>query len=269
MNQYSLRNELFSHFNIRIIIPWLFVMASPVIYYFVVGDGYVFRDPLDIFTFLLEGVLIVVFPLLATLIYLPSFSAELKNRFIVYTRLRIPVEKLLFIKFMANAVLTFSAFFIFVFSMFLLSFYVFPSQEWVLFEPEVYGLTESTLIMDAYTRHTFTQLLAYGPFTYGLLYSFWVGVNAAIYTTIGFLLLLLIQNKFVAMSIPWLIYIVGSFILASSSLRPFKLSDTIFPFAYTQQPIWTAVVPFFALCCLCILFWIIIRKKFHTLDDLQ
>lgn len=268
MNPYSLQRELLNTLKIKTIIISFFAMGLPVVYYFAVRESYVFRDTLDIFTFLIEGVLVVIFPLLATLIYLPSFSAELKNRFIVYTRLRVPVGKLLFIKFMANSVLTFAVFFIFVFSMFLLSFYVFPSQGWVLFEPEVYGLTESTLIEDSYTRHTFTQLLAFGPLIYGLLYSFWVGINAAIYAAVGFLFLLLIPNKFVAMSIPSLIYIVGSFLLVDE-LRQFRLADTIFPFMYAQQPIWTAFVPFLALCCLCLLLFTVIRKKFNYLDDLQ
>lgn len=269
MNQYSLRNELSNNLKIKLVALWLLVMFIPIVYYFVLKDSYVFRDTLDIFTFLLEGILVVIFPLLATLIYLPSFSSELNNRFIVYTRLRVSIKKLLFVKFMTNGILTFSVFFTFVFSMFLFSFYISPSQGWVLFEPEIYGLTESTLIEDSYTRHTFTQLLVYGPMAYGLAYSFWVGINAAIYATIGFLSLLLIPNKFVALSIPWLLYIVGSFITSISILRPFKLSDTIFPYAYAQQPIWTAIIPFLTLCCLCLVLFIIIRKKFYTLSDLQ
>lgn len=268
MNQYSLRKELFHKLKFKAIFIWLFAMCLPAVYYYIVWESYLFRDRLDTFTFLFEGVLIVIFPLLATLIYLPSFSAELKNRFLVYTRLRIPVEKLLFIKFMANSVLTFAVFFIFVLFMFLLSYYIFPSVGWVQFDLEVYGLTESTIIEDRYTRHTFTQLLEYGLYAYVLFYAFWVGINAAVYSSIGFLLLLLIPNKFVALSIPWGIYIIGSFLLVDG-LRPFRLADTIFPYMYTQQPIWTAFVPFLALCCLCLLLFIVIRKKFNSLDDLR
>ena len=215
------------------------------------------------------GILIVVFPLLATLVYLPSFSEELKNRFIVYSRSRISIGKFLFIKFMANGVLTFIVFFAFTFSMFILSYYFLPSNGLVVLQPEAYGFTESTAIIDSYSRHTFTQLLEYGPLPYILVYSSWVGINAALYASIGFLLLLLINNKYVAMSVPTIIYFVGSFILVKPNLRPFRLADTIFPYMYTQQPIWTVFVPFIILSSLCVILFSIIRKNFHSLDNLK
>lgn len=269
MHTYSLRKELFYKLKSKYSFIWLFAMCIPAIYYSIVWDSSDFRDKLNIFTFLFEGVLIVIFPLLASLIYLPSFSGELRNRFIVYTRLRTPVGKLLSIKFIANGMLTFTVFFVFVLLMFIFAYYIFPSLGWANLHPERYGLSGNALIEDTYTRHTFTQLLEYGLYTYILFYAFWVGINAAVYSSIGFLLLLLLQNKFIAMSIPWLIYIVGSFILISPELRPFRLADTIFPYMYMQQPIWTTFIPFICLCCICLLLYLVVRKKFTSLDDLQ
>ncbi|WP_036218194.1 hypothetical protein [Lysinibacillus sphaericus] len=267
MNQYSIGREIAYKLRLKNVLIWLLIMCLPIIYYFGVRGNYEFRDTLDVFTFMVEG-LAIFFPILATLVYLPSVAEELKNRFLVFTRLRIPIKRLLFIKFSTNFLLSFSVFFIFIFLLFILSFFIFPSQGWVHLQPEAYSLNEITVKEDAYSRHTFTQLLEYGSLTYGLVYSLWVGINAAIYASIGFLLLILVPNKFVAMTVPTLIYLIGSYILSLVHLRPFRLLDSIFPYSYIQQPIWTAVIPFIALCCVCLFLFLYIRKKFDRLDDL-
>ncbi|KOS61642.1 hypothetical protein FJQ98_25180 [Lysinibacillus agricola] len=263
MSQYSIGREIAYKLKFRNVLIWLFIMCLPIIYYLAVRDSYEFKDSLQVFSFMVKN-MPIFFTILATLIYLPLFSAELKNRFLVYTRLRMPIKKLLFIKFSANFLLSFSVFFIYIFSLFSLCFYIFPSLGLAHLQPEAYNLNEITVQEDAYTRFTFTQLLEYGSLTYGLIYSFWVGINAAIYASIGFLLLLIVPNKFVAMSIPTLIFFVGSYLLD----RPFQLLDAVFPYNYIQQPIWTAVTPFIGLCCLCLCLFLYIRKKFDYLDDL-
>ena len=70
-------------------------------------NNYEFRNDYDVFTFMFEGLVPVVFVLLAVLVYTGFFSQEIQNRFIVYTRLRLPLKKLLLIKFSTNLLLTF------------------------------------------------------------------------------------------------------------------------------------------------------------------
>ncbi|MDQ0157378.1 hypothetical protein [Robertmurraya andreesenii] len=266
MKQYSIGREIKYKLRFSTILIWLVVICLPIIYYLVARKNYEFRDSLDVFSFMME-VVALFFPIVATLIYLPSFSEELKNRFLVYTRIRIPLKKLLFMKFLTNFILSFSFFFIFILFLFILSFHIFPSLGLAHLQPEAYLLNEMTVKTDAYTRYTFTQLLEYGAFTYGLIYSFWVGLNAAIYASIGFLLLVLVPNKFIAMTFPTLIYLIGSYLLSVGNLRIFRFIDSIFPYSYIQQPIWTAIVPFIVLSCLSLFLFLHIRKNINQLDD--
>lgn len=156
-------------------------------------------------------------------------------------------------------------FFIFVFSYFIFSFYIESFFGLVSYHPESYNLNEITVIENTYKRHTFTQLLEYGSITYGLFYSSWVASNAAAYASLGFLLVLIIENKFLALSIPFLLYLLGSFVMGAFSITKFRFADSVFPFNYIQQPIWTAFIPFLFLVVLCLILVIIVSKRMDNI----
>ncbi|NGP46216.1 hypothetical protein G4V62_15110 [Bacillaceae bacterium SIJ1] len=232
-------------------------------------DNYGFRDELGVFTFHLDNILPIVFPLLAVLVYLSKFASELHHRFILYTRARIPIKKMLLIKCSANAIISFSVFFLLVFSSFIFAFYIEPLLQTVQYsDPANYGMTKEEMVQNRNTRHTFTQLLVYGDFVYGLFYSLWVGLHAAIWATIGFFLLLMIERPYVAMAIPYIVYFVQMFLFIEPHLRPFRLSFTMFPFGFTQQPIWTAFVPMVGLLLICGGLFLYVYLNFRRLDQL-
>ncbi|WP_052676079.1 hypothetical protein [Paenibacillus sp. IHBB 10380] len=265
--QYSIVKEIKNTLSVKRILIWILLMLWPFLNFMLQRNNYSFRDKLDVFTFMLEGVLPLVFVLLATLVYLGSFSQEIKKRFLVYTRLRIPLRKMLRIKFAANFLLTFGAFFVFTFGYFLFSFYIAPILGLIQYHPEVYKLNEVTVVEDSYTRHTFTQLLQYGSLTYGFLYSCWVGLNAAVYAALGFFMVLIVRSQFLALSIPFLLYIVGSFVLGAAGLMHFRFPDAIFPYSYMQVPIWTAFVPFLFLIFICVIIYIYVNKRLEWMDN--
>lgn len=267
---YSVLKEVKNTISLKILFTWLLLMSLPLIYFAITRNNYIFEDSLSVFTHMLEGILPLLFPIIATIIYLGSFSQEIKNRFLVYTRLRIPLKKLLLIKFSANFVLSFSLFFIFTFAMFLFSFYIEPLLGIIRYDPDVnlYSLNGITVEQKLYTRHTFTQLLQYGSLTYGLLYSCWLGINAAAYASLGFFLLILLGNQFLALSIPTLIYLLGGYLLDAVDLGQFDFRHTLFPYSRTQQPIWTAFVPFLFLVFVSTCLYVYIKKHFHRLDNL-
>lgn len=268
MERYTLKKELKFYFNKKIMVFWILMVIIPVVYLFFIYESYIFRDALDVFTLMLEGLLVVVFPILTTAFYLPHFLQELKNRFIVYERIRTPVKNILFIKFCTNFLVTFFAFSFFIFILFLISFYIFPILNFIEYRPDVYSFDEKSVTMDSYNRHTFTQFLEYGNIVYGFIYSIWVGINAAVYSSIGFIAMLLVKNKFIAISIPTIIYYIGSFILGFLNLRQFRFTDAIFPFSSIQQPIWTSFVTLGLLILISLSMLIVIKIKFNELDDL-
>ncbi|WP_068777290.1 hypothetical protein [Paenibacillus sp. FJAT-26967] len=260
--------EVRSALSFKRVVISLILMLWPFIYFMFQRNNYSFRDRLDVFTFMLEGVLPLAFVILAALVYLGVFAGEIKNRFIVYTRMRFPLRKLLRIKFAANFLLTWGTFFVFTFGYFLFSFYISPLFGLVDYHPELYKLNEVTVVQESYTRHTFTQLLQYGSLTYGFLYSGWVALNAAVFASLGFFMVLIMRNQFAAISFPFLLYILGSFITSSANMKAFRFPDAIFPFSSVQMPIWTACVPLAFLTFLCMALYVHATKNLERNGNL-
>lgn len=104
--------------------------------------------------------------------------------------------------------------------------------------------------------------MAYGDLTYGLIYSLWVSVNALVYSTIAFMLLLVVDNPFIALSAPFLYYHIFNFITGVFATPWFSPLSTIFPFNIIEQPLWTVLVPFSLLLFIIIgLYVFIIRNR--------
>jgi len=226
-----------SIYNKSFIFLTIGLFLYPYILFLLTFKSYVFRDALDVFTFMFEGILPLLFVFLTVIIYVSKFSRLLKDRFIIYLRMRAPLKQILSAGLISNTILTFLLFTTFTFSLFLFSFYIEPIFSLVNYQPEVYLLTHESTILDSYNRHTFTQLLERGNFIYGLSYSIWIGFNAVVYSSLGFFAILLTQNL-IGLAFPVLFYLIGTFIFGySEALTPYRMADTIFPFSVTQQSI--------------------------------
>lgn len=241
----------------------------PYIIFFIRKKSYVFRDALDVYTFMFEGILPLIFVFLAVFVYVGEFSNLLSERFIVYLRMRAPLKRILISCLCSNMVITFLVFFIFSFNLFIFSFYIEPSLGLVKYQPEVYKLNNKSVILDSFNRHTFTQLLEYGNFVYGLAFSAWIGLNALAYSTLGFFTVLLVKQKLLGITIPVIFYLIGTFILSFSNvLEPYRLADSVFPFSIGQQSISTSVTTLFFLFLLNLLLYIYtIKIKIHNLGN--
>lgn len=176
------------------------------------------------------------FAIAAVAVYDVAFSENLNHRFLIYERIRMPIGKLLRIKLAANVVLSFVALAVPVLLCFIVAYKIIPHYGWIEFFPNTFGpIDEAARNQEQAGRHTMNQLLVYGEWVYGIACAGWVGLNAALYATFGFLLLLVIQRSFIALSIPFLLYMVGSFLLPD---RRFAFFDSAFPFDAAQQPMW-------------------------------
>ncbi|MFH7519035.1 hypothetical protein, partial [Pseudomonas syringae group genomosp. 7] len=83
-----------------------------------------------------------------------------------------------------------------------------------------------------------------GTLTYGLVYSFWVAINAVLYSVAAYVFTLIIKNNLLALSLPFLWYFIVDFAFAILGFPQYLMSSTVFPFNIEQQPIWTIFVPF-------------------------
>jgi hypothetical protein len=242
------------------------LLVLPSLYGTVISGGYALTGPADFFTLILGGVLPLIFPLLAVAVYAVPFSHQLSNRYLVYTRTRIDIRRNLAAKAMTNLILAFVVFFLVAFVPFLWAFVLEPSLGVVdeyrqsLFGPD--GLPASPS-----ANSTFSQLLTIGPWAYGIGYSLVLGLNGAIYASLGFLLLFLIPNRFVAIALPFVGYNIVTFVLAVLGIPQFSPA-MVFPFNLIQFPMWAPFVPFTVLAVLALALAVYIQRNTHRLDVL-
>jgi len=245
---------------VRLILYMLFC-AYPFVYLAFAHSAYSLSDWIDVFTFMLDVIPMVGFAIAAVAVYDVAFSETLNHRFLIYERIRMPLGKLLRIKLTANVVLSFAALAFPVLLCFIAAYIVIPHYDWIKVSPNTFGLVdEAARNQEQAARHTMNQLLVYGEWMYGIACAVWVGLNAALYATFGFLLLLVIQRSFIALSIPFLLYMVGSFLMPD---RRFYFFDSVFPFNAVQQPMWVMFVPFgfILLCCAALTLYIYLFKE--------
>ncbi|MGP7819730.1 ABC transporter permease [Niallia sp. 01092] len=229
--------ELKRAFTVKNLLLWIaIIIILPTIRFNMIREGYQFFDPIEVFQEMVSTIISLLFPALAIIIYLPSFLQEQRNNFILYTRTRIPLNTYLLSKVIINTCLTGLVTFLLIFLTFVFAVYVEPHLGIIDYSP----IDESAVI----PRFTFSQFLSYGDLTYGVIYSLWVSINAVVYSSIAFMLLLIIDNPFVALSVPFLYYHIFNFVTGVLVAPWFSPLSTIFPFNIVEQPLWTVLVPF-------------------------
>jgi len=241
-------------FTFKNLITWMgIILLLPLVKFFVIKGTYQFFKPIEVFQETITTYIPLLFPALVIMVYLPLFWQEKRNDFITYTRTRVPFHIYLISKALTNAYLTASVIFLLIFVPFIFSIYI---------EPHI-GIIDYTT-MDNHTvipEFTFSQLLPYGNIVYALIYSLWVALNAALYTTIAFMLLLVINNSFVAFSAPFLFYHIFNFITGIFGIPQYSPLSTIFPFNIVKQPLWTVGIPFLFLVMILVIIFVFFIKK--------
>jgi len=215
------------------------ILLIPCIQFALVYDSYQFFTPEEVFEESVSILPAMLFPVLAILVYIPSFISEYKNNFLTYTRTRVHLKDYLMAKGIVNALLSGVVLFLMIFITYLFVRFIEPLVGLVQYTP----ISESTIE----PSNTFSFLIGYSPLLYALIYALWVGLNAALYSTLAYFLILSINNIFVAISIPFVGYHVFNFVTGILQMPQFSPLSTIFPFNITAQPIWTIFIPFLIL----------------------
>ncbi|MRX72131.1 ABC transporter permease [Bacillus lacus] len=236
----------------RILMCLAIIFIPTTVQFLYVKTGYQFYRPVEVHTEMIGGIIALLFPILFIIIYSNSYASEIKDNFITYMKSRTKLSNYLLAKGIVNAVLTFAVAFSMVFVSFVLIVYIEPLLNIVVYE---------TRDIRHVSVGTFEIFLSYGTLTYGLVYSFWVAVNAVLYSTASYVLTIIIKNNFLALSLPFLWYFVVNYAIAILGFPQFSMSSTAFPFNITQQPIWTIFVPFTT--NIMILFSLIFYVKTH------
>ncbi|MCM3364911.1 MULTISPECIES: ABC transporter permease [Bacillaceae] len=248
----QLRTEFKRSINSKNLLKWLIIiLIIPLSSFYPIRTGYLYYSSVEVFQEMVGLIIPMIFPVLVVFIYLPNFVLEQKNNFITYTRSRIPINQYILSKGLMNAFLTGTIIFLMVFFSFVFAVYIEPNILHVISLTPADGGNYNYNV-------TFSQLLVYGDFVYGIVYSLWVGLNASLYSTISFLLLLIISRTFIGLSLPFLFYHIFNFITAIIVGARFSPISTIFPFNIEQQEIWTAMIPFAFLLIVAIILLILV-----------
>nr|WP_259547126.1 ABC transporter permease [Heyndrickxia oleronia] len=243
-------------FTMKNILIWLFIiLIVPVLSFYPIRKGYMFFNSIEVFQEMVGGIIPLIFPVLVIIIYLPNFLQEQKNNFITYTRPRIPVSIYILSKGIINAILTGFIIFSMMFFSYIFAVYIEPNYLHVIeYSQPIEGNYNSNV--------TFSQFMDYGTVTYTFVYSLWVTINGVVYTTIAFLLMLIIRLPFVALSAPFLFYHIFNFVVGVFGVARFSPVSTIFPFNIEQQQLWTVMVPFtFLIIVVCSLLFKVTRNR--------
>lgn len=228
------------------------ILIVPFIQFLIVYDSYEFYKPIEVFEESISTIPGMTFPILALFIYVPSFISEYRHNFLIYTRTRVNLHDYLISKGIVNALLSGIVMFLMIFITYLLVQYIEPLFGLVSYSP----INESTVDV----RNTFSSFIG-DPFLYATIYALWIGVNAALYATLTYILVLSLQHIFVAISLPFFGYHLLNFVSGIFQVPKFSPLSTLFPFNLTSQPIWTVCVPFVSILLMNIILYKLFLSK--------
>lgn len=231
--------------------------------------GVALRDWLDLFSMMMTSPIALIFPLLVVFIAASRLYQEMGNRYIVNIRARVSIRRYLGSKLLVALFLAFVTFGLSAFLAFVVAFYIWPAIGNPSVQPDLYNMTSAQAATDALTRVTFSSLLSEGPWTYGVLYSVWVGISAALYAGFGAACLVLVSSRVFALAIPFLFFFVQNIGAALMGTPQYGLMYAVFPFGLIQSSAWVAIVPTVILAAVVVALWVKIFVSVRQLETLQ
>ena len=261
-----LQNESRNLFKLNRTVKWLFLIFSfPIIKFLLIKDNYVFYRQIEVFQRTNSDFVPLLFPFIVVLVYAFYLIPEIKNGYLFFVTSRTQLKTYIQSKLIMNALISFLSAFLLIFLPFIFVMYIEPSLNIISLDqagtnPIAYLLFEQ-LLDQTINMQLFEQLLDHGLLTYGVVYSFWVGVNGALYSTFALLLLFLGKTPLVSFSIPFIYYIVGHFITQLLGIDYLSPMLTIFPFSLELQPIWIIFIPFIVLITITAILYFILRNR--------
>ncbi|MFD1716056.1 hypothetical protein ACFSBZ_16395 [Amnibacterium flavum] len=221
----------------------LVLILGPLAIGIVGVQGGALRNNVDLYGEVMGSAVVLVAPLLAVLIgCLPLFSAT-RRRVVGHTRTDLDPEVYLGTKAVAAVTCTFVVFFLSAFLPYLLLVLVWPSLGNPGIDPSLYGLTAEEGRAAAQSAASYTQLLSIGEVAYGVIYGAWVGLGGATYCLLGLLALIVVPNRYLALTLPFVIYVLQSLVWGLIGFPTGALLFSLYPFGLEQQSIASAAAP--------------------------
>lgn len=208
----------------------LAVIAEPVRVGVDVAGRAAFYDHDDVYSSMMNGPTVLVFPLVAVLLSCLPLHEQLRARHVANTRTRMPSRLLAGRHLRRVAIVAGGVFFLHAFVAFLVAHVVWPWFGDPAIDWAPTDMTPAEVVENRLTGTSYTFLYAHGTFVYGLAYAGWVGLAAAAYATLGACILFLLPNRILALSIPFLVYATGTAASALIGAPRTGLMSSVFPY---------------------------------------
>ena len=151
--------------------------------------------------------------------------------------------------------ISFAVFALTTFLLFVLAFYIWPAIGNPSVDLGVYQLTPESAVTASFSAMTYSQLLASGSMTFGILYSLWVGFCAAVWTSLAMAALLTVRNRPLALGLPFAVYIGQWFAAEVLGNVRASFAASAFPFGYQQTSIIVGAAPMLILATIAAVIW--------------
>lgn len=228
-----------------------------------------FRSNFDVFSTMMSSPLVIVFPLAVVLVSCIPTYHEVGHRFIANVRARVDVQRYVRSKLATAVILAVCSSFVFILFSFALAYWVWPMLGNPGVLPAVYGMTSSQASADALTSTSYSSLLAWGPFVYAIAYSAWVGLGGAVFAGLGVAALLLMENRVLAISLPFLAYLVQTIAMSLMGSPQLGVMYSLFPFGLTQQPLFVSAAPLIIFAVATLAIWVWVMPRLHEAEKLS
>lgn len=235
----------------------LLLVFSPLVISAVTANSFTYVTPMDLFENTLGTGVPQVFAVAVACFGCLTLTWRLNHRFVSLTRVREDVRRQLVRRAILNAAAVGAVFFAVVLVVAFVSFEVVPRLELVQFRPEsLLNRADDTPFSAAQIRqhdlssNAWSFLYAAGWPLYALVYGAYVAVSAALWATVGFVLVLLVPNRYLALSLPFLIIHIVDFVIQVLGAPQFSPLVSVFPYNISAQPLWTSFVPLSAVVLL-------------------
>lgn len=237
----------------------------PTAWAFVSADSYEAPFPLAVYALAMRSnPMVLTFGLIAAVPYVIPFGGQISHRYLAYTRTREAIRRTVAVRLLSCVLVTFIVFFVVGAIPFLAAHL--PA---IAYSPEASGLNTPTEVAQAQASYvTFSELTRISPWLYALFFSIWLGANAAVYATLALVCSMVIPNRLVGYSLPWVVSLVAAFTFAVQGWEAYS-PDTIFPFNVEQLPAWQPFVPFAGSLALAIAGGLAVVARSDRLDRCQ
>lgn len=234
-------------------IPLYFAVVPDDVFRIFGGGGVALAGGLGVFSNFMNSspLIYLLFPIYVVLLSCLRLYKEVPKS----KRVTVRKEGYLFARLATAGGISFAVFALTTFLFFVLAFYVWPAIGNPSVDLGPYSLTPESAITSSFTATTYSQLLASGSMTFGILYSLWVGFCAAVWTSLAMAALLTVRNRPLALALPFLVYI-GQWVVAEllGNVRASFAAST-FPFGYQQTSIIAGAAPMLILAAIAAVIW--------------